>query len=70
MARVGRADEECGRWSRSAADDVIYDAGTADDFIGDAVLTETVAEHGWSVRMLMMLWANQREDKRRTFGGQ
>ena len=60
MARVGRADEECGGRSRSAADDVIY----------DALLTETVAERGWFVLMLKMLWANRREDKRRTCWGQ
>ena len=48
---MGWADEECGGRSRSAADDVIYDAGTADDVIGDALLTETVAERGWFGRM-------------------
>jgi len=57
---VGRADEECGGRSRSAADDVIY----------DALLTETVAERGWSRCVPVMPWANGSEDKRSFCRGQ
>ena len=67
---MGQADEECGGRSRSAADDVIYDAGTADDVIYDALLTETVAERGWSVCLPRVPWANRRAYKRRTCRGQ